>query len=51
MINLKNLSKTYRTTEIETTALRGMNVEIRKGLRAGEHVALPEPQAASGEGD
>src|SRR4029077_5813239 len=22
------------------------NVEIRKGLRAGEHVALPEPQAA-----
>jgi RND family efflux transporter MFP subunit len=26
------------------------NVEIRKGLRPGEHVALPEPQA-SGEGD
>jgi multidrug efflux pump subunit AcrA (membrane-fusion protein) len=27
------------------------NVEIRKGLRTGEHVALPEPQAAAGEGD
>ena len=27
------------------------NVEIRKGLRAGEHVALPEPQAAAGQGD
>jgi HlyD family secretion protein len=27
------------------------NVEIRKGLRAGEHVALPEPEAASGAGD
>jgi RND family efflux transporter MFP subunit len=27
------------------------NIEIRKGLRAGERVALPEPQAAAGEGD
>lgn len=27
------------------------NLEIRKGLRAGERVALPEPQAAAGEGD
>jgi HlyD family secretion protein len=27
------------------------NVEIVKGLREGEHVALPEPQAAAAEGD
>jgi RND family efflux transporter MFP subunit len=27
------------------------NVEIVKGLREGERVALPEPQAAAGEGD
>lgn len=39
MITLKNLSKVYRTTEIETTALRGMNLEIRKG----EFVALMGP--------
>jgi putative ABC transport system ATP-binding protein len=39
MITLKNLSKVYRTNEIETTALRGMNVEIRKG----EFVALMGP--------
>jgi putative ABC transport system ATP-binding protein len=39
MINLKNLSKVYRTTEVETTALRDMNLEIRKG----EFVALMGP--------
>jgi len=39
MINLKNLSKVYRTTEVETTALRDMNLEIR----AGEFVALMGP--------
>jgi len=26
MITLKNLSKVYRTTEVETTALRDMNL-------------------------
>src|SRR5947207_13274744 len=30
MINLKQLAKVYRTTEVETTALRDMNLEIRK---------------------
>ncbi len=39
MINLKSLSKVYRTTEVETTALRDMNLEIR----TGEFVALMGP--------
>jgi len=39
MINLKQLSKVYRTTEVETTALREMNLEIRKG----EFVAVMGP--------
>jgi putative ABC transport system ATP-binding protein len=39
MINLKQLSKVYRTTEVETTALRELNLEIRKG----EFVAVMGP--------
>ena len=39
MITLKNLSKVYRTTEVETTALRAMNLEIR----SGEFVAVMGP--------
>jgi putative ABC transport system ATP-binding protein len=39
MITLKNLSKVYRTTEVETTAIREMNLEIRKG----EFVAVMGP--------
>ena len=39
MITLKNLAKVYRTTEVETTALRDMNLEIRKG----EFVAVMGP--------
>jgi putative ABC transport system ATP-binding protein len=39
MITLKNLSKIYRTTEVETTALRAMNLEIR----TGEFVAVMGP--------
>jgi len=39
MINLKSLSKVYRTTEVETTALRDMNLEIR----TGEFVAVMGP--------
>ena len=39
MITLKQLSKVYRTTEVETTALREMNLEIRKG----EFVAVMGP--------
>jgi putative ABC transport system ATP-binding protein len=31
MITLKHLAKVYRTTEIETTAIRDMNLEIRQG--------------------
>jgi len=30
MITLKHLAKVYRTTEVETTAIRDMNLEIRK---------------------
>src|SRR3979411_3029117 len=39
MITLKNLAKTYRTTEVETTAIRDMNLEVRKG----EFVAVMGP--------
>ena len=39
MIRLKNLSKVYRTTDVETTALRGLNLEIL----AGEFVAVMGP--------
>ena len=39
MITLKNLAKVYRTTEVETTAIRDMNLEIR----AGEFVAVMGP--------
>jgi putative ABC transport system ATP-binding protein len=39
MITLKNLSKVYRTTEVETTAIRDMNLEIRPG----EFVAVMGP--------
>ena len=39
MISLKHLAKVYRTTEVETTALRDMNLEIRKG----EFVAVMGP--------
>jgi putative ABC transport system ATP-binding protein len=39
MLNLKQLSKVYRTTEVETTALRELNLEIRKG----EFVAVMGP--------
>lgn len=39
MITLKKLSKVYRTTEVETTALREMNLDIRKG----EFVAVMGP--------
>ncbi len=31
MITLKHLAKVYRTTEVETTAIRDMNLEIREG--------------------
>jgi putative ABC transport system ATP-binding protein len=39
VITLKNLSKVYRSTEVETTALREMNLEIR----SGEFVAVMGP--------
>ena len=31
MIGLKNVSKTYRTEKIETTALSGVNMEVQEG--------------------
>ena len=39
MITLKHLAKVYRTTEVETTAIRDMNLEIREG----EFVAVMGP--------
>jgi len=39
MIRLKNLSKVYRTADVETTALRALNLEIL----AGEFVAVMGP--------
>src|SRR5579862_573922 len=39
MIKLKNLEKIYRTTDVETTALRHINLEVA----AGEFVAVMGP--------
>jgi putative ABC transport system ATP-binding protein len=39
MITLKRLAKVYRTTEVETTAIRDMNLDIRPG----EFVAVMGP--------
>ena len=39
MISLKKLSKVYRTTEVETTAIRNMNLEVGNG----EFVAIMGP--------
>ena len=39
MISLKHLAKVYRTDEVETTALRDINLEVGKG----EFVAVMGP--------
>src|ERR1700722_14012645 len=39
MITLKHLAKVYRTTEVETTAIRDMNLEVHKS----EFVAVMGP--------
>lgn len=39
MIKLKNLSKLYRTSDVETTALDGIDLEIE----AGEYLAITGP--------
>jgi putative ABC transport system ATP-binding protein len=39
MLKLKNLNKVYRTTEVETTALRAINLDIA----SGEFVAIMGP--------
>ena len=40
MITLKKLKKVYRTTEVETTALRDMDLEVRKGRVRRRHGAV-----------
>jgi len=42
MITLKHLAKLYRTTEVETTALRDLNLVIRKG----EFIAVMGPSGS-----
>jgi putative ABC transport system ATP-binding protein len=42
MITLKHLAKTYRTTEVETTALRDVNLDIREA----EFVAVMGPSGS-----
>ena len=42
MITLTHLSKAYRTTEVETTALREVNLEVRKG----EFIAIMGPSGS-----
>jgi len=39
MITLKNLTKIYRTTEVETAALRDINLEVA----VGEFIAVMGP--------
>jgi putative ABC transport system ATP-binding protein len=39
LVSLQNLSKTYRAAEVETTALRGVTVDVREG----EFVAIMGP--------
>jgi len=39
LVSLKNVSKTYRAAEVETTALHGVNLDIREG----EFVAIMGP--------
>ncbi len=43
MLNLQNISKIYRTTEVETHALS----EISLAVRAGEFLAIMAPRAAA----
>ena len=31
MLSLKHLTKVYRTTEVETTALRGLRLDVAQG--------------------
>ena len=39
MINIQNLTKSYRTEEVETLALNNVSIEIK----AGEFVAIMGP--------
>ena len=39
MIKIENLSKIFRTEEVETTALNGVNIEVKEG----EFVAIMGP--------
>ena len=55
MIRLKHLAKVYRTDEVETTALRDMNLDVNPGEFAGRdgpvglrQVHLPQHRGHAG---
>ena len=43
MIQIKNLSKNFRTEEVETIALNGISMEVKKG----EFIAIMDPADAA----
>ena len=47
MLKLHDLYKVYRTDEVETVALNGVNLEIVDGLSEGEMLVVDKGKAES----